>query len=89
MSRTLKDVKVVGGPPPTETLSFRIKSDMRQELDLIAEYDHANVATDLVRAWVMDRVSAYSNNPRYLNWKKERAKKLEEEERKHRQGRLE
>jgi uncharacterized protein (DUF1778 family) len=80
MARTLKDVKVVGDEDKTTVqLSMRVKQDMRDLLDDIAKYLHANGTVEMVRGWTLDRASQFQNDQRFLAWRREEIRQRERE----------
>lgn len=59
----------------TEGLGFRIKSEVRKELDQVKDYEHYSTVSELVRGWTLEKLSEYRNNPRFQAWLKERQAK--------------
>ncbi len=89
MARTLKDVKVVGGEDKsTVQLSMRIKPDMRELLDDIAEYLHANGTVEMVRSWTTTSATTFQEDARFLAWRREKQRRQAEIAKAREQGRL-
>jgi hypothetical protein len=53
-----------------ESFGFRIKTEMRRELELIAQYEGKLNASELARAWVSAKVTEYRGDPLYRAWLK-------------------
>ena len=70
MARTLADVKV-SVDNPTKTLSIRVTEEMYDELEIIRKYEQSSNRVELSRSWILERVSAYKDNPRYLAYRRE------------------
>ncbi len=55
-----------------ETFTFRLRTDLRKELESIAEYEGDLSLSELVRACLHDRVARHRNERRYQKWVEER-----------------
>ena len=49
----------------TKMFGFRIKHDLRDKLELITEFEQALNPTELVRSWVVEKVSTYNSSKRF------------------------
>ncbi len=56
------------GSPDSEPFGFRIKSAVRRELELIAEYDGKLNASELVRSWTSEKVTEFRNDKLFVAW---------------------
>ena len=53
------------GTLETENFTFRIKHDLRDKLELITEFEQVLNPTELVRGWVVEKVSGYYKDRRF------------------------
>ena len=85
MAKTLHEIKP---PPTTLQTTLRLTPEMDKELEIIAKYEQMKGKAEMCKNWVVERVSTYKDNVRYLAFKREFLKKEMEEETRKRQRSL-
>ena len=79
-----KAQKVNKSPPkrPTQIVAVRYREGAKDDFALVAEFLNFRNTADMIRAWSLSRLAEEMSSQRFLSWKRERAKRLEEEEKK-------
>jgi len=52
----------------TESMTFRIRTSLREQLDLQAEFTNALSSTEMVRSWVTEHSNELSMDKRYIEF---------------------
>ena len=78
MSKSRKPNK---SPPKRQTqiMAVRYREGARDDFALVAEFLNFRNDTDMVRSWSLERLAEEMSSARFLTWKRERMKRLEEE----------
>lgn len=72
--------KKLGFPSNMVNFTLRLPPELRKELDVATDFQHAKDPTELVRGWIREEVVKLNRDPRYRKLKEKRLAAVEKTE---------